>query len=234
MEFSGLKVVLVHDWLNGMRGGEKVLEYFCRIFPNAVIYTLHSEPAKVSDTILSHKINNSFIQYIPFKKYLYRWLLPLYPMAVNSFDLKNCDLVISTSHCAVKNINVPVSVPHICYCFSPMRYAWTLNKDYFGEKGLKVFIINKILDYLKKWDFNGAKRVTSFIAVSGTVQERIAQFYGRESTVVYPPTEIIFTPQNNKEDYFLVLSALTPYKKIDIAINVCNQLNLPLKIAGSG
>jgi len=234
LETKKIKVALVHDWLNGMRGGEKVLESLCRVFPDADIFTIHSDLSKISDTIKEHKIYHSFIQYIPFKERFYRWLLPLFPLAVSKFNFKEVDIIISTSHCAVKNISNPDKKLHICYCFSPIRYVWALKKDYFGKNPIFNILITPILKWLKRWDFKGSKQVSFFIAVSKTIKQRIKDCYGRDSSVIYPPLEINFTPNQDKKDYFCVLSALTPYKKIELAIKACNKLNVSLKIAGIG
>lgn len=231
---KNLKVALVHDWLNGMRGGEKCLEYFCELFPNAEIFTLHSEPQKISDTIKNHKIYNSFIQKLPLKTNFYRHYLPLFPLAVKQFDFSKFDLIISLSHCAVKNINIPTGIPHICYCFSPMRYIWFLKRDYFGKNNLKSFLLHPIFQVLKNWDLKGSETVSKFIAISKTVQGRIKDIYNRESEIIYPPVDIPFSPNINKSNYYLVLSALTPYKRIDLVVKAFNLLNIPLIIAGEG
>ena len=234
MSFSSLKVALVHDWLNGMRGGEKVLEYFCRLFPNAPVYTLHGELSHVSDLIKQRPIHFSFIQKLPLKKQIYRYYLPLFPKAIRSFDFRGYDLVISTSHCAAKNIVLPLGVLHLCYCFSPMRYVWLLREDYFGRNIVKRILMHPVLEYLKNWDLKSTQSVGRFIAVSRTVQKRIEEFYGRESVVLYPPVDIPFAPCEDKEDYYLVLSALVPYKRIDLAIEASRSLGFKLKIAGTG
>ncbi len=234
MNFNALKVVLVHDWLNGMRGGEKVLEQLCLLFPQAPIFSLHGELEKISDLIKKHPIHFSWIQKIPFKAQWYRYYLPLYPYAIRAFDFSGFDLVISTSHCAAKNVRVPASIPHICYCFSPMRYLWTLQDEYFGKNKFKKALLYFPIKWLKQWDRQGAKRVTHFLTISKTIQERIRQCYGLEAQLIYPPTEMSFMPQRPKKNYFLILSALVPYKRIDLAIRASNQKQFPLKIAGSG
>jgi len=234
MEASNLKVALVHDWLNGMRGGEKVLENLCELFPQAPIFTLHSELGKISETITRHPLRHSFIQHLPFKKNLYRWYLPLFPWAVKRFSFENFDLILSTSHCAAKNIVAPSNIPHLCYCFSPMRYLWELQDDYFGKNSLKQRLLSPVMKQIKKWDFDGAKRVSQFIAISKTISERIQKCYERDSLIIFPPNEIPFCPEKNKEDYLLVLSALVPYKRIEQTIEACNLLKIPLKIAGTG
>lgn len=234
MSLSSLKVALVHDWLNGMRGGEKVLEYFCRLFPEAPVYALHGELSHVSDLIRQRPVHFSFIQNLPFKKQIYRYYLPLFPKAIRAFDFRGYDLVISTSHCAAKNIVLPPGIPHLCYCFSPMRYVWLLREDYFGRNIIKRTLMHPVLEYLKNWDLQSTPSVSRFIAVSKTVQKRIQEFYGRDSVVLYPPVEIPFSPCVEKDDYYLVLSALVPYKRIDLAIEASRSLGFKLKIAGTG
>ena len=229
-----MKVALVHDWLNGMRGGEKVLEHFCRLFPEAPIYSLHGELSHVSELIRERPVHFSFIQNLPFKTLFYRYYLPLFPKAIQSFDFRGYDLVISTSHCAAKNIVVPPQVRHLCYCFSPMRYVWLLREDYFGKNIFKRMLMHPVLEYLKNWDLESTRSVGRFIAVSKTVQKRIEEFYGRESSVLYPPVEIPFSPCSEKEDYYLVLSALVPYKRIDLAVEASRRMGFRLKIAGTG
>lgn len=232
--FSNLKVAFVHDWLNGMRGGEKVLEQLCRLFPRAPIYTLHMDPARISADILNHSIHPSFINQLPYKDRLYRWYLPLYPAAVKQFHFRDFDLVLSTSHCAAKNVPVPEGTPHLCYCFSPMRYIWELQEEYFGKNKLKHLLLSPVIHHLKRWDEEGAKRISRIIAISKTVQERIQKYYHRQSDIIYPPVDIPFTPSLPKSNYYLVLSALVPYKRIDLAIRACNLCRYPLKVIGSG
>jgi len=233
-QFENLKVALVHDWLNGMRGGEKVLENLCRVFPKATIFTLHSELDKVSPLLRSFDIQHSFIQHLPFRKKLYRWYLPLFPLAVAGFDFEGYDLVISSSHCAAKNVPVGKGSLHLCYCFSPMRYLWGLQDDYLGRGSLKRLLASPFIAPLKRWDYKGCRRVDRFVAISRTIQERIHTCYDRESDLVYPPNDIPYDPCLEKDDYFLVLSALVPYKKVDLAVRACRAMGKKLHIAGTG
>ncbi len=226
-----MKVALIHDWLNGMRGGEKVLEHICDIFPDAPIFSLHGEIEKLSDKLKNKKIQFSFIQKLPLKNKFYRYYLPLYPKAIESFNLKDYDIAISTSHCAAKGIKTHKNLCHISYCFTPIRYVWDFSEEYFGAK---KYIFSPILKYIKSWDIKTSKRVYKFITISKTVQRRIKNYYQRESTIIYPPCNYRFTPHTKKKDYYLILSALVPYKKIDLAIEVFNELKYPLIIAGTG
>jgi len=233
---SSLKVALVHDWLNGMRGGEKVLEVFCELFPEADLYTLLYEKEKVSEKISNRQVVTSFIDRLPGAHKIYRYYLPLFPLAVSQFDLKNkdYDLVISTSHCVAKGVKPPKGAMHISYCFTPMRYAWALQKEYFG-RGLKSLLTAPILAALRQWDRKTANRVDQFVGISNHVAKRIQKYYNRQADVIYPPVDFgSFQPATEKKDYFLVVSALVPYKRIDLAVKAFNQLGLPLKIIGAG
>ena len=232
-------VILVHDWLTGMRGGEKCLESLCRRYPDANLYTLLHDRGKLSGDIERMRIHTSFLQRLPQVERYYRYLLPAMPFAPR-WNLRGAKLVISSSHCVAKAVQPPPGVPHICYCYTPMRYAWHLRDAYFGEgklSRLKSKAIDQLLIYIRDWDRRVSDRVTHFIAISRTVQQRILQAYGRASTVIYPPADTNFyTPdrQYRKQGYYLVVSAFAPYKRIEQAIVACNQLKRQLVIVGQG
>jgi glycosyltransferase involved in cell wall biosynthesis len=229
------RVAIVHDWLNGMRGGEKTLAAILELFPQADIFTLLLDREKISAAIRKRKITTSFIQHMPLAQSKYRHFLPLFPTAVASFDLSGYDLVISTSHCVAKGARSPDSALDICYCFSPMRYVWVFQEEYFGQNRLKKLALAPILAGLRRWDKRSCDRVDHFVAISRTVANRIARFYGRESTVIYPPVDTdFFLPVERGGDFFLIVSALVPYKRIDVAIRAFNKLRLPLVIIGDG
>lgn len=229
-----MKVALVHDWLNGMRGGEKILEVLAEIFPHAHIYTLLYESDKISSIINRLKIRTSFIQKMPFASRCYRYYLPLFPYAIERFNFKDYDLVISVSHCVAKGIKVPEHTLHICYCLTPMRYVWSFSQDYFG-RGIKMMFVKPFLNYLKKWDRNTSKRPHHYLSISRYVAQRIKKYYKENSKIIYPPVDTeYFKPQDKKGDYYLIVSALVPYKKVDIAVEAFNELKLPLKIIGTG
>jgi glycosyltransferase involved in cell wall biosynthesis len=231
------RAVLVHDWLTGMRGGEKCLEVLCRRWPSAKLYTLLHKCGSASPAIESHEIQTSWLQILPQVHRYYRYLLPLMPLAVEAWRLPPCDLVVSFSHCAAKSVRPPAGVPHVCYCFTPMRYAWHMREAYFGqERGLKARVVDRLLGILREWDRCTAGRVTHFIAISRTVRQRITECYGRESVVIYPPVDTDFyTPAAvPREDYYLSVSAFAPYKRLDLAIEACNRLRKRLVIIGSG
>jgi len=235
MSMQPKRVAIVHDWLNGMRGGEKTLEAILELFPEADIFTLLLDRGKISDTIGRQKITTSFIQDMPLARSKYRYFLPLFPLAVESFDLRGYDLVISTSHCVAKGARSPDEALHVCYCFSPMRYVWIFQEEYFGGSALKKLLLQPILTELNRWDRRSCDRVNHFVAISRTVADRIARFYGRESKVIYPPVDTdFFVPAEREGDFFLVVSALVPYKRVDLAIQAFNELRLPLVIIGDG
>jgi len=233
-----MKVALVHDWLTGMRGGENCLEAFCQMFPGADIYTLIHIPGSVSQEIEKHKIYTSFIQRMPGARRRYRWHLPMMPRAIESFELKGYDLVLSSSHCVAKGVR-PNGTPHLCYCHTPMRYAWDMYGHYFNRERYSwptLFAIEKIMPGLRRWDVSTVSRVDRFVANSLNVAERIKRIYGAESDVVYPPVDVDFYGQasSGRRDRYLVVSAFAPYKKIDLAIKVFNERGERLLIVGDG
>ncbi len=231
-----MKVALCHDWLTGMRGGERVLELLCDRFPDAPIYTLIHNRDAVSDRINAHPIHCSPLQKIPGIFQSYRNYLPLMPLLTRSWQVPDeVDLVISTSHCVAKSIRSPAATKHLCYCFTPMRYAWLFHEDYFPQP-LKRSLLKPVLALLRSWDRRVSDRVDRFVGISQHVQKRIQDFYARDSELVYPPADTsYFTPTDEaREDYDFLISALVPYKKVDLAIRAYNQSGRPLKIMGSG
>ncbi|MBM3751167.1 MAG: glycosyltransferase family 4 protein [Acidimicrobiia bacterium] len=236
---AGRRVVLVHDWMTGMRGGEKVLESLCRLFPQADLLTLVHERGSVSPLITNRRIRTSWIQHLPFPARLYRHYLPLFPIAIEHFDLDTADVVISTSHCAAKAIVPTGRAVHLCYSHSPMRYAWDQFDAYFGVDRLGRAghrAARHVMAALARWDRDTAPRVHRFLANSAHVAGRIARYYNREATVLHPPVDTeYFTPGTaGLGAYFLVVSALVPYKRIDTAIRAAAMLGAPLKIIGTG
>lgn len=233
-----MKVALIHDWLNGMRGGEKVLEGLCDLYPDAPIYTLLYEPEKCSDKIKQHQVVTSFIQNLPWARKYYRHYLPLFPTAIEQFDLRGFDLVISTSHCVAKGVLVPPGTLHLCYCHTPMRYAWEQYHEYFPSDQLSWWqrkIIPLAMTALRQWDVVASNRVDQFIANSRHVAKRIKKYYHREALVVHPPVAgQRFSIASETEDYYLVVSAMVPYKRLDRAIRAFNHLKKRLLVVGSG
>ena len=228
-----MRVAIIHDWLTGMRGGERCLEIFCELFPEADLYTLLHIPGSVSPTIERMGIKTSFIQNLPFSKKGYRKYLPLFPMAIESFNLKGYDLILSCSHCVAKGIIPSPDALHISYVLTPMRYAWDMYGEYFGENRNRMILF--FIHYLRMWDVTSSQRVDHFLCISKHVESRIKKFYRREAEVIHPPVEIKrFRLQDKKENFFLIVSSFAPYKKIDLAIEAFNRLGYPLKIIGSG
>ena len=235
-----------------MRGGEKVLEAICALYPDADLFTLVRVPGSVSQAIESHPIRASALTWVPGVRHLYRHFLPLFPALVESFDLDTYDVVISSSHCAVKSVIRPGRAVHICYCHSPMRYGWDQFNAYFGQDQvgrLPHAVLRRVLAHLARWDAATSARVDAYVANSQYVAGRIRRYYNRGSTVVYPPvdTEFYRLPEEpvrrgpldtggggRPSSSFLVVSALVPYKKVDVAIAACRRVGAALKIVGRG
>jgi len=238
MTTVGGRVALVHDWLTGMRGGEKVLEALCAICPGAEIFTLVHAPGSVSGAITARPIHTSFVQQLPRAARWYRNYLPFFPAAVESFDLDAFDLVISSSHCAVKSVVATGRARHLCYCHSPMRYAWDQFDAYFGPDrlGRASRVARAVMRPLARWDAATSGRPQRYVANSQYVARRIRRYYNRSAVVVAPPVDTVFyTPAARPpEPYLLVVSALVPYKRLDVAIHAARTAGLPLKIAGEG
>jgi glycosyltransferase involved in cell wall biosynthesis len=235
-----MKVALVHDWLTGMRGGEKVLEVLCELYPEATLFTLFHVRGSVSPTIERHPIVTSFVQHLPFAEQYYRRYLPLFPTAIERFDLAGYDLVISSSHCVAKSVRTPDAAHHLCYCHSPMRYAWDQFDAYFGPQRVGAFasrwVYRPILGRLARWDAATAARAGRFISNSQYVAGRIGRYYNRQATIVYPPVDTIFyhPAAVPPESHFLIVSALVPYKRLELAIASCERLGAALRIVGEG
>lgn len=228
-----LRVALVHYWLLGHRGGEKVLESICRIFPRADIYTLFYEPDLVSPLIRSRNVFPSCLN--PLRKF-HRSLLPLMPIAIESFDLRNYDLVISSESGPAKGVLTSTATRHFCYCHTPMRYLWQLYPAYRHEFGswFTHAALAPFATLLRAWDYSTAARVNGFMANSRNVRRRIWRTYRRDSRVVYPPVEVEKFQYRESQDYFLIVSELVPYKRLDYAIRLFARIGRPLKIVGGG
>jgi glycosyltransferase involved in cell wall biosynthesis len=236
---TGLRVAFVHDWLTGMRGGERVLEGLCRLFPDAELFTLVHVPGSVSPAIEARRVHTSFVQRLPRAARYYRHYLPLFPLAIEQFDLDRFDLVLSSSHCAAKAVVRTGRARHVCYCHSPMRYAWDQFDAYFGAARVgraASIVMGQIMGRMARWDAATAGRVDRFVANSRHVAGRIGRYYNRQATVVYPPVDTAFFHPDGTApgDYFLVVSALVPYKRIDLAIAAAAEAGVSLRIAGVG
>jgi glycosyltransferase involved in cell wall biosynthesis len=233
-----VKVALVHDWLTGMRGGERCLEALCELFPDAPIYTLFHVKGSVSETIERHPIIPSFLNRVPFAKNRYRYLLPFFPSAIQQLEFHAYDLVVSSSHCVAKGIRVPRETCHISYVHTPMRYIWDGFDTYFGSTGTWNFGrlgMSFFRTRLQQWDVESNAHVSLFIANSHNVAKRISRQYGRSACVVYPPVDWqAYQVSHRHEEFFLMVTAFAPYKKVDLAIAAANELKVPLKIIGRG
>jgi len=235
---SDLKIALVHDWLTGMRGGEKVLEVLCELYPQATLFTLLHNKGSVSATIEKMNIRTSFIDRLPLKATKYRNYLPLFPRAIESFDFSGFDLILSTSHAVAKGARPAPGALHICYCHTPMRYVWELYDEYFGPGRAGVMTgaaMSIVAPRLREWDIRSSDRVNFFIANSRNVALRIRQYYRRPADVIHPPVNVDqFAVSERDEGYFLIVSALVPYKRVDLAVETFNQIGERLLVVGTG
>ena len=229
-----MRTAIVHYWLLNRRGGEKVVDALCRLLPDADIYTLFSDPATLSPAMRAHHITTSFLN--PLRRY-YRSLLPLMPMALESFDLRGYDLVVSSESGPAKGVITSSHTRHICYCHTPMRYLWDLYPAYRNEwtrSRWKRALMMPVANYLRLWDYASAARVDQFAANSRNVQQRIWKTYRRESEVIYPPVDVDSFYWKPAEDYFLAVSELVPYKRVDSLVRWFSTTGRRLKIAGAG
>ena len=231
----GARVALVHDWLTGMRGGERCLEVLCELFPGAPLFTLLHVPGTVSPIIENRRIVTSFVQRLPGATTRYRHYLPLFPLAISRFDLSSYDLVVSMSHCVAKGARAAAGALHLCYCFSPMRYVWDLYDDYFGRGGPAMRLaMPPIAAALRHWDRRTAG-VSHFVAISKHIADRIRRAYNRPSDVMYPPVDVQrYEIADGGDDHYLVVNALVPYKRVDLAVAAATRLGRRLLVVGTG
>ena len=238
-----MKIALLHDYLIRFGGAERVFLCLRKIFPKAEIYTLLYDEEKMGKYFPGEKIRTSFLQKFPkFWRKRQKYLLPFIPMAAETIDLRDFDLVISSSSSFIKGVITRPKTIHICYCHSPMSFSWDRYERYIKEQKKGFFtnaVIKIIMHYIRMWDRAASNRVDYFIANSKTTAGRIKKYYGREANVIYPPVDIPviagLTRKKGKDDgYFLIISQLTPYKRIDLAIDAFNKLELPLVIIGEG
>jgi glycosyltransferase involved in cell wall biosynthesis len=233
-------VVLVHDWLAGMRGGEKVLAELCALFPEAPVYTLVRREGSVAAAIEAHPIRTSFLQRLPFARSHYRYYLPLFPLAARALRIEDpADVVVSSSHAAAKAVVPPPGALHVCYCHSPMRYVWDERGDYFkfgGSRHARRLGLAPFGAWLRRWDRRASERVDLFVANSEYVKGRVRAAYGRHAVVVYPPVDTeFFTPASaERDDSGLVVSALVPYKRVDLAVRAFSRAGRRLRVVGTG
>ncbi len=219
-----------------MRGGERCLEALCELFPGAPLFTLLHVPGSVSPVIENRRIVTSFVQRLPRAAERYRHYLPLFPLAIRRLDLRGYDLIVSMSHCVAKGVRVPPGALHLCHCFSPMRYVWERYDDYFGARaGLATRLAAPpVAAALRRWD-RRTQGVHHFVANSRYTAARIRDLYGRDADVIHPPVDVQrFAPAAETGDYYLVVSALVPYKRVDLAVEAANRLRRRLLVVGTG
>ena len=231
-----MKVAIVHYWLIGMRGGEKVLEDICDIYPDADIFTHVYNKKNISNKINKHNIYTTFINHLPFSKTLYKYYLPLMPLSLKLISFKKYDIIISSESGPAKGVRKNINTFHVCYCHSPMRYIWDFYDDYytslsfFGKLGLRFF-----KNYLRKWDAKSSSNIDLIISNSTFVSKRINKYWNKDSTVIHPGIDLnCFSLSNQNKDYYLVLSELIEYKKIDLVVNAFNINKKKILIIGKG
>lgn len=233
-----MRVAIIHYWLVGMRGGEKVLEALCNIYPCADIYTHVYDIAAISDVIRKHKVHTTFIDGLPYSKKMYKKYLPLMPMALEQIDLNEYDLVISSESGPAKGVIPTSTAVHVCYCHSPMRYIWNMYNRYYDSSGLMTrLMMPPLAHYLRTWDVATANRVDDFAANSATVAQRIKSYYRRDAEVIHPPVDTAaFRPVAASElgDYHLMVGELVGYKRPDLAVEAFNRMKAKLVVIGGG
>ena len=231
-----MKIAIIHYWFVGMRGGEKVVEELCNVYPDAHIYTHVVDKKQLSDVLKEKEIRTTFISRLPLAKKLYKFYLPLMPLALEQLDLSDYDLVISSESGPAKGVITDPDALHICYCHSPMRYLWDMHKTYSQGTGfLKRLLMAPLLHYLRVWDVTSSSRVDFFIANSNFISRRISKFFRRPSVVIHPPVAVDdFFISGEQGDYYLMVGQLVGYKKVDLAIDAFNSLGRRLIIIGQG
>ncbi len=231
------RVALVASWLNQYGGAERVLEVLHDMFPSAPVYTSMYSAQAMPPSYRSWDIRTTFMQYVPGVTRKHQLFLPLYPLAFESLHLNDYDLVISNTSAFAHGVHTGSGVSHICYCLTPARFLWDydsyVQREQLGR--LPRTVLPAVVGRLRSWDFAAAQRVTQYVAISNLVGERIRNCYGRDSTVIYPPLNTqAFSPAGSNDDYYLIVSRLIPYKRIDLAVQACTQLDAPLRIIGDG
>src|SRR5215813_1088568 len=229
-----MRAAIVHYWLLGRRGGEKVLDALCRLLPEADVFTLFCDPDTLSEEVRRHRVTASFLN--PLRRG-HRSLLPLMPMALESLDLRGYDLIVSSESGPAKGVLAPSGSRHVCYCHTPMRYLWDLYPAYLYEwthSRLKRAVMAPVANYLRLWDYSSAARVDEFIANSRNVSRRIRRCYRRESEIIYPPVAVETFFWKEPEDYYLIVSELAAYKRIDTAVRLFAKTGRKLCVVGDG
>jgi len=234
-----VKIALVHDFLVKLGGAERVLKVFAELYPDAPIYTLLYDEKVCGKVFPKERVRTSFLQKFPeFLRKRQKYLLPFMPRAIESFDLSEYDLIISSNSAYAHGILMPSSAQHICYCHSPMRYAWDYAHEYLKEQdagAVKKYLANRMIHTIRQWDQLSADRADHYIANSNHVRKRIKKYYRKDAEIIYPPVDTKrFQPQKEHNNYFLIVSTLSPYKKIDLAVQLFNKIGKELIIVGSG
>ncbi len=231
-----MRVAIVHHWYVTTGGGERVAEALASLYPQADLFALVADPARVPPSLSDRRLTTSFLNRLPFARRTYRHLLPLYPLAVEQLDLTGYDLVLTSDSGPMKGVIVSPSAVHVCYCHSPMRYLWDQYHPYRNRmRGMARFAFSMAAHYVRNWDQAAAQRVTHFAANSRYVAARIRQYYGRDSTVIYPPVDTASGRlDGNPSEAYLTVSRLTSYKRVDLLIEACNRLGRRLRIVGTG
>lgn len=233
-----MKIAIAHDWLTNMGGAEKVIINFTEIYPNAPIYTTVYNPQKLDESLQKVTVKTTFLQKLKGANKRHQSLLPLMPIAWEQLDFNDFDVVLSSSSSCAKGLVTSPDTMHVCYCHTPMRYAWEFYSEYLEREKigfLKRKLIPIIMNYIRIWDVTSANRVDYFIANSENVARRIRKHYRRDAIVIHPPVRAsYFNTSSIDKDYFLIVSRLVPYKRIDLAVEVFNELGLPLIVIGQG
>jgi glycosyltransferase involved in cell wall biosynthesis len=232
-----VRIGLVHYWLLTMRGGEKVLQALADLFPGADIFAHVIDRQTIPEKFAGHPLHESFIAHMPFAHRYYQNYLPLMPLALEQLDLRNFDLVISSESGPAKGVVVPPGTPHICYCHSPMRYAWDMYHDYAENAGfLKRLMMAPLMHRMRLWDYASAARVDHFVANSNFVAKRIEKYYRRDAEVIHPPVAVqdFYVAEKEVGDYYLLLGQLVPYKRADLAVEAFSKLGKRLLVVGEG
>ncbi|MBD3392672.1 MAG: glycosyltransferase [Chitinivibrionales bacterium] len=234
-----MRIALIHEWLVTLAGAESVLQSIHRLYPGDIHALFHDPDELAASTWARVPVKTSMLQHLPFARKHHRAYLPLYPMAIEQFDLREYNLIISSSYAVAKGVLTSSDQLHICYCHSPMRYVWDLTFQYLEAaeltSGLKSFLVRAIFHYIRTWDSISSLRVNEFVANSHYIAHRIEKCYNRTARVIYPPVDVDrFTVRDRRDDYFITVSRLVPYKRIDLAVEAFNQLGLPLLVVGEG
>ncbi len=232
-----MRTAIVHDWLTGLRGGEKVLDLLCEVLPASDVYTLIYVKGSVTPRIESRPITTSWLGKLPGVRHYYRWLLPLMPSAISRMELKGYDLVVAVSHCVAHGVRVAPGTRFVCLSLTPMRYVWETSGAYRTNRShrLRYSLLSLIRNRFRRWDLRAAARVGEYVSISSTVQERLKQCYGRESRIIYPPADVdFFRRVGAPGEAYLWAGALAPYKRIDLALDAFRILDRPLVVIGDG